>query len=331
MKHAEKVLIKVLAGLTVTLFAAGCSLLEVPVIPEYSGTKRALVYGVADYALVNDLTYTYHDAVDMDNYLSQAGFEVTLRTNSAVTKAQILQDLQDAALTASEDDLLIFHFSGHGDGYLRNYSSFTLSSPFIEEPQQYAGQPALIPDIASKDGSQLIYAEELLEMLAPIPGKKLLLLDICHGGGFVYDDGITVDGLPKDYEYRDEEESTPAFLRAWEQYLSYDGKPVYPDIWVMTSAGAHEEAWESSSVRNGFFTYYLLESLGFDHEAGTVSQTVPADADGNNLVTVSEIYAETFSRFQDGYDLHNNDEPYYPHLSGGSDDLILFHPGDLSR
>ncbi|MCF7943320.1 MAG: caspase family protein [Spirochaetia bacterium] len=324
MIKALKVFIYGLSIVFMLSYSASCFLITPS--PEYTGTKRALVYGVADYTLINDLTYTYHDAYDMSVFLSLHGFDVTVKYNNEVTKNSIMAELETVRLAAGPDDILVFHFSGHGDGYFRNDDS-TLDNPFILPPEEFQGQASIIPDITAEDSGQVIYETELLDMLAEIPGKKLVILDICHAGGFVPDDGITVDRLPGDYEYTGDDS---AVFKTWDKYFSYTGESVYPDIWVIASAGANELAYESGMVENGFFTYHLLEGLGFNHDESSIDKSIPADANGDGLVTVSELYAEVFSRFETHYNKDSSltrvgYDPYYSHLSGGSRDLILLH------
>jgi len=243
-----------------------------------------------------------------------------------------MAELETVRLSAGPDDILVFHFSGHGDGYFREYSSSYpetswLVEPAITPPEEFANQAALIPDISERDSSQLIYETELLDMLAEIPGKKLVILDICHAGGFIPDDGITVDRLPEDYEYTGDDS---AVFKTWDKYFSYTGESVYPDIWVIASAGANELAYESGMVENGFFTYHLLEGLGYNHDKSSIDKNIPADANKDGLITVSEMYAEVFSRFGTNYNQNSSltrmgYDPYYSHLSGGSRDLILLY------
>jgi len=334
MRNILKVFICILSIAFLISYSASCSLITPQ--PEYTGTKRALVYGVADYSLYTiedgDLRYTYHDAYDMKVFLSLHGFDVTARYDSEVMKETIMSDLDTVRLSADPDDILIFHFSGHGDGYYREYSSTYpetswLEKPAFTPPEEFMNQAALLPDFTISDSFYFIFEKELLDKLAEIPGKKLVILDICHAGGFVPDDGITVDRLPGDYEYTGDDSSVS---RAWDKYFSYAGETLYPDIWVIASAGANELSWESDLVENGFFTYHLLEGLGYNHDEASIDKNIPADANGDGLVTVSEMYGEAFSRFGTDYN-QNSDltrmgyEPYYSHLSGGSRDLILLH------
>ncbi|MCK5156874.1 MAG: hypothetical protein KAQ69_10605, partial [Spirochaetales bacterium] len=125
----------------------------------------------------------------------------------------------------------------------------------------------------------------------------------------------------------------PVFFKIWDKYLFEDRETglKYKDIWVIGSAGENELAYDGNSgTANGYFTYYLLQSMGFNHTDFTTTSPIPADSNSDGLITISEIYNETFKRFQDNY--NNSFESvyakYYSHTSGGPTDLILL---DLSN
>ena len=284
------------------------------------GNSYALIYGVANYiGSINDLTYTYNDAEDMEYFFKGHNFTTTIaQYDNEATKSTIKADLSSIREIAGENDLTVFFFAGHGSG-----------------PDIGDGQVFLIPYYTTYTipSSEIFSDSELLEELKTISGKKLLILDICFAGGFVPDNGVDVDGLPGDYGYTGD---PSVFFQTWDKYLTEDSNTEYPDIWVIGSAGKNESAREDDenddtdgNVENGYYTYYLLKSLGYNHDDYSISKTIPADSNADNLITVSEIYNETFNQFEQNY----NDQfltdyaKYYSHTSGGPKDLILL---DLS-
>ncbi|NQT61305.1 MAG: caspase family protein [Bacteroidetes bacterium] len=295
------------------------------------GNSYALIYGVADYSpMLKSLKYADNDAEDMEKFFIKQGFQPPIvKYNRNATKSAIFADIESLRINSEVDKntVTVFFFAGHGDGYWREYPTYysSLESPFIDEPEDYSDQTSLIPYLSEIDSSGVIYATELLDKLNTIPGKKLVILDICHAGGFVPENGVDVDGLPGDYGYTGD----PAlFFQTWEKYFTEDSNTEYQDIWVIGSAGKNESAYEDSSVENGFFTYYLLQSLGYNHDNNTISEIVPADRNSDNLITVSEIYHETFNQFEQNYNNNSSIKEYYSHTSGGPSDLILL---DISR
>jgi caspase domain-containing protein len=291
------------------------------------GNSYALIYGVADYSpVISSLTYTVNDASDMYNFFNLQDFKITERYNSDATKNAMLADFSYIRGIADENDITVFFFAGHGDGYYRNSPLNTLlEPPFIEEPTEFTGQASLIPYLSSLNNYGIFYASELLDELSSIPGKKLVILDICFAGGFVPDNGVDIDKLPGDYGYKGE---VSAFFQAWDKYFTEESNSDYQDIWVIGSAGTNELAYDgNSSTANGYYTYYLLKSLGYNHANYSISEPITADQNLDNLITVSEIYNETFNQFEQNYNNSSSTSAYakyYSHTSGGSKDLILF-------
>ncbi len=311
--------------LAIGMLGFSCTLATVDT--ETAGDSYALVYGIADYDHWNDLTYTVNDAREMADLLAARNFDVVSRFNAEVTKERMLLDMEGLKNRADPDpsDIIVLFFSGHGDGLQRvTPLSGTLTSPEIPS-DLYMDQASIIPNTsAAAEPQEIFYAEELLLELAEIPGKKVLIIDICFAGGFVYDSGSDVDGLPSDYGYTGD---PPLLLETWRRYFSGLADNPYADIWVIGSAGENELAWEGSTVENGYFSYNMLAALGYDHQDDTVTSETPADRNGDGLITLSELYMESFSRFNRSYN-DNSSVPasnkYYSHFSGGAYDLILY-------
>lgn len=250
----------------------------------------------------NTLVNTIYDADDMNSAFSFLGYVSSQYENQ--TRSQILDLIEGYETTSRQEDVLLFYFSGHGG---------------VDE----SGRSFLVP-YADPDYVYL-YPQELLGALSEVPGKKIVILDICNSGGFLFDDGYTVDVLPDAY-------AQPDLLRplseSFSKLFSAEGyDPYYEDIVVMSAAGALEESWEGDGIQNGFFTYYLLKGLGFDHDSITVSAEIPADRDFDGIVTVDEAYSWVFDSFKSEY-LPNVGKfmRYYPHLSGGfTEQVLLFY------
>lgn len=320
----KKSLVILLVTLAVLLFTLSCTLYEHDFAP--AGTRRALIYGVSDYSFEPsdphanpDLVATYFDALEMEKTFSHYGFNTLVKYDSDVTKSQILDiDLKSFEAVTTEDDVTLFYFSGHG-GF-------------------YSDESFLVPDFDNPGLSyenDAIFASELIAALQKISGKKLIILDICNSGGFVSDSFADIDSLPDDYE---DSAGKSTFSDAWEKYVRIDDTMyTHDDIWVISSSGANELAYETKvDSNNGDFTYFLLKSLGFDHKTETIHSYSSADANRDGHITVTELYSDTFTLFNKDF---NNDvskdgiregeltatsaEPYYSHLSGGPDDLIL--------
>lgn len=285
------------------LLLAACDPFSYEVEREY----HALVFS-ADYQNSDDardhLFNTVHDGDDMKNLLNHHGYsspgssDVDHQTN--VTKAQILTAIDQLADTAGSDDISIFYYSGHG-GY-----SETLDSSYL-----------VSYDMAG------LYSDELLEALAEVPGKKIIILDICNSGGFVPDDGFDADGIGEDYS---EGQENSVFFEAWGKYFSSE-ETAYPDITVISAAGQDEFSWEAGgSISNGFFTYALLTTLGYDHDTLTVDTSEAfADQNGDGIITATELYGQSSLQLKEQFfSWLDAEDEYLPHISGGVEDVILF-------
>ncbi len=261
---------------------------------DYTVNRHALIYSV-DYGNDNENTLdnTVYDGIDMENAFTELGYVGTHRQNP--TNTDILDDIAAHALIAGETDITLFYFSGHG---------------YEDEGISY-----LVPYYDG--GYDVISSQELYEALDAVDGQKIIILDICNSGGFVSSSGYDVDGLPEDYGTT---LSPSAFFESWTRFFSQEDIALeFPDIHAISAAGRDELSYEHDTIQNGYYTYYLLETLGYDHETNTLDITeMFADSDGDGDVSISELYGNTFDHFSDHVTL-----PYYSHISGGPIDPIL--------
>ena len=266
---------------------------------------------------IGDLQGTLNDALELHEAL-KAVITRTQRTGfgysmiQSGTSAEVPSDteypshdkiqsrLAEVGVLANENDLTIFTFSGHGE----------------------ATTGRLV--LAYSDGQNFRLApEELLTWMADIPGKKLVILDSCYSGMFVDESGSSTNTILNN--------SISNF------FATYYAREPYKksDLFVLT-ASAHADSYESSFVSksnhiHGFFTYALLEALGWDHphevDITTVETKYPPAAE-NGLISVDSLFK---------YILKNQDinsrfilfsprpEFQHPMATGGPLDLILFN------
>ena len=269
--------------------------------------KYAIVYGVADYegGTVNDLDWPYEDAVAMEAMLSAQGYVVWLQTNSAANLTSLLADIGSVALAASEDDLFVFYFSGHG--------AYNGTGPEPAAADTYTEWINLWGSLA--DPAQTLSDDQLLAAFAPIAArKKVIILDSCYSGGYIGNE-LEADGEPS--SLAEGSESIIALAaRAVSLYANFDGSSADIPPWealVLSACGESERSWESSSYGHGVFTYYLLEAES------------EGDRNGDGWVTVTEAYdyiqENLYANWSQPLGLYY---AYAPHVSGGPVDYVLF-------
>ena len=181
-----------------------------------------------------------------------------------------------------------------------------MASPDCYEPTIYDEDKKL------KEGT-LLGVSELLDALAELPGKKLLILDSCYCGSFVEESGSSVSLIDKS-----------RFLHeAFETYFS--SRKYNPSLFVLaatTSDNTSKEMPASVPDAHGYFTKALLDGLGWDHTNNTLSGVSPAKNKG--VLTTDSLYA---------YVLENQDYPsqglfpsqyQHPTISGGAYSLRIF-------
>ena len=218
------------------------------------------------------------------------------------TKTNIEGMLTNLAETVQTDDLTIFTYSGHG---YEESGHLLLAKPGAATPAD-----SLSP-------------QELLSWMALIPGKKLVILDSCYSGMFV--------------EKSPSSTSTVLNNSIAKFFETYHSKDTYgkPDLFVLT-ASAHTDSYEAkfdSTVdhNHGFFTYALLEALGWNHPHPTDLSTAPTKAPPaakGGMITVDDLfkYVKKNQLIPSRLKLFTGwSEFQHPLTTGGPLDLVLFN------
>ncbi|MCE9530067.1 MAG: caspase family protein, partial [Planctomycetes bacterium] len=157
-------------------------------------------------------------------------------------RQEVLNSLDALAKTAQPNDLLIVFLSGHGD-YVR---------PTVAKGE--APKPGIFvfccPDYDRKNHSQTgIETELLIDKLAQIPCRKLVLLDACHSG----------------------EAASANQVRG----MAPNGK----GLTIIAACDQQEQAFEHEKFKNGLFTYAVMEALGSEMGKADTSKDGQLDAE----------------------------------------------------
>ncbi|MDP1621230.1 MAG: caspase family protein [Bacteroidales bacterium] len=154
----------------------------------YGGDKRALIVAIGSYPANsgwNKLS-SANDAKLMRTILQQQGFEdknIAILADERATKANILKSLENLITKSNKSDVVVFHFSGHGQQIvdkngdeLDEYDEALIPLDARKtETTQYKGTKHLIDD----ELNGFLY--RLRQKVGP-KGDVIFILDACHSG-----------------------------------------------------------------------------------------------------------------------------------------------------
>ena len=216
------------------------------------GKTRAVVVGISQYRVPSfNLSYADDDALDYFNALVQGSNwepgEITVLLNGQATRSAILDAIENVGGSLGSDDKFVFYFSGHG--------TFGPDVPPIDEADGV--DEYIVPhDALSNSAANNIRDDELEVTIRSLPTTNVLVvLDSSFSGGMIkagrrptgkvkfVDQGLMIgaeirrpDGMFKDLD-------------------------VAPGVITQTASQSNESPLESSALRNGVFTFYLVEGM----------------------------------------------------------------------
>jgi hypothetical protein len=178
----------------------------------YAGEKRALIVAVGSYpenSGWNKLS-SANDAQLMRIILQRQGFndkDITILTDEKATKANIIKTMVKLIAQSNKNDVVVFHFSGHGqqitdingdeldglDEALIPYDALKQAS------DKYKGENHLIDDELNE------FLKRLRKKVGP-GGDVIFILDACHSGTATR--GQTENGVIRGTELKFELEGT---------------------------------------------------------------------------------------------------------------------------
>jgi hypothetical protein len=218
----------------------------------------AVVIGINAYPNVRQLKFAVNDARMFYDHLVKDNKIPTENVTLLVDREATLTKLRSALGThlknkGGKEDMVIIFFAGHGA------TEKDVMSPDGDGLEKY-----LLPyDADPRD----LYATalpmgEISRIFKRIRSERLVFLaDSCYSGA---SGGRTIDITGIRASISD------AFL---DRVASGKGRVI------MTASGANEVSAENDELKHGVFTYYLVEGL-----------KGMADADGDGLITVEEVY-----------------------------------------
>jgi hypothetical protein len=191
-------------------------------------------------------------------------------TNEQATLQNIL-NIKDTLKQTNVNDLVLLFYAGHG--LLDNFYNYFLPlhnfnyNNFFETAISY---------------------DDFVNILDSIPARqKVAFIDACHSGEFDKSEQIS------DVLINNENKNNYGERSLWRSTQSYSFsqnsfemmKTIFADLRrgngavIMSSASAQEFAYESDYIKNGIFTYLLIDGI----------KNQKADLNRDNVLTISEL------------------------------------------
>ena len=204
---------------------------------------------------------------------------ITSYANSAATKSAILTQIETIASTMQKYDVLLFFFSGHGSG-----------QPAAGNAAQY---------LCAYEDSAWISVNDLKEKLdlVPKPGSGIdnvfIMMDACHSGNFIgknlfaRGEDVQGPGSEKIIKYR-------PFMPQAEKAVTSPGMNSFRDltalsnIFVMAAQTGSSYSWDDGTLKNGVFTYYLVEGINV---SGKRLSSALANTNSDVWITAEEAFS----------------------------------------
>ena len=192
-----------------------------------------------------------------------AGTPYDIFTRMNQTADEIIACVGSAFGSATENDVSLFYYSGHGAS---------------------VSDGAVQGSLVGKDGKTFVSPDQLREALDRIPGRKIVIIDACYSGGMLTSKNLSGG---KDDREKAAEAFGAAFISAFSRKAR--GNLASDGYFVLTAASAEELCYEQdvNGLSRGLFTYSITEGLGYDSkQAGAM----PADVNDNRVITFQELY-----------------------------------------
>jgi hypothetical protein len=232
----------------------------------------AVVVGVGQYTAMPALKFPDDDAFRFYTFLKSPeggalpDSQVEVLTDQDATRDNILAAMRRMFLKADKNDVVVFYYSGHG-----------LEGCFL--PVDFDGY------------NNKLRHDEVKAIFNQSNAKhKLCIADACHSGSLNLGEGLVAKGP-----------APVSTNRLYQAFEDTDG-----GIALLMSSKSEELSLEDHGLRQGVFTYYLLQGL-----------RGKADNNGDYIVTIKELY----------YFVHGRVREYTsgmqtPVLTGTYDDMM---------
>lgn len=256
---------------TITAVSKADKSLKATCTVTVAGKFRALMIGQNKYKK-NPLEGCVNDANAMKGMLDGlADNYVTCKVQKNRTANEIVSDIETYLSSATEDDVSVFFYSGHG----ANANGGT-------------NQGAL----CGVDGSRLSTAK-LASALGKVKGRVIVLIDACHSGALISKNGGGSASAPFNPNAFVQD-----FMSAFADRGDVSNAAEFRNskYVVLVAAGFDETSSEEPTgmlwwkSHQGRFTAALIKGMGCNYKKGTYKGSMPADKNSDKGVTVKELY-----------------------------------------
>ena len=270
----------------------------------YDVMYRALTIGENTYKQ-SPLKGCVNDMKAMSGMLKKLNRPFTVKTLQNADKATIIKGISTAFAEAWDNDVSVFHYSGHGVDARGSSDYEQMQGALVSVDMQY------------------ITFKELAEELSKVKGRVIVILDSCHSGASI---------AKSDKENQEELEAfNQAAIDAFSgYYLETNGEEggsntrmgelKQSKFIVITAASSGQSSYDGkfdgSGYHQGAFTAAIIKGLGCKYPDGKYTGSMPADKNGDNKITLKELYDYAF--------LQANEWVYQNAQYYGPDGEVLF-------
>lgn len=251
---------------------AGRSVAISPVVRE----KWALVVGISNFAnKIPPLHFAAKDAADFAAFLRDPNYgrfkaeNVTLLTDSQASTARIKEELNKLARSATPDDLVVLFISTHGSPR----ESDTGGVSYVVTYDTDASNPDHLYATA------LPMIDIVGDMRTRVKAQRaVVFLDTCFSGEAATRYRVSSAEAPVT---RTNAPSTSLQSGAGSKSLqigagvsadALNGVYDTPGRVVITASQPDERSWESEKLRNGYFTFHLIQALKQNNGRSSIEQ-----------------------------------------------------------
>jgi metacaspase-1 len=271
----------------------------------------AVICGITHYQTAENTNFCATDAKEFRSALLLASNwkseNITLLVDSAATKDAIHTAIGDMANKADNDDVCLIFFSGHGAQGVDSY-------PY-DESDGY--DEYICPYESDNSPYNNIRDDEFGDWISVLPTNKyIILLNACYSGGQIkgkeLNNGMAKIGPVKGLNGTQKGDGFAADLmrQAGTKDIDDNGRGI-----VITSSDDDELSWEVFSMRNGLFTYYLIEGLLSN-----------PDTDRSNGISAQECFNYLSPRVSSFYLLTEPQTPQMYDAYGAALDFFILKP-----